>query len=246
MNTGLKEGLGQSDNEVLIRLVAKCNNYVLGFYSMGFRTYLFDLDGTLVDHFQAIHRSYVFTMNRLGLPKPTMEQVRSAVGGGLERAFSKLIPTQYHQEGLTIYREYWDKTMLDDVVLLPGALSLLEKLHARGATLGVCTNKHGPSARRICEHLSIARYMNVVVGAGDTPWLKPAAQMTSHTLNLLGSSTKAAVLIGDSPFDVQAAHNGGIVSWCVTTGTHNLAELKEAGADAIYANFDEMADDLGL
>jgi HAD superfamily hydrolase (TIGR01509 family) len=213
---------------------------------MGFRTFLFDLDGTLVDHFQAIHRSYVYTMNCLGLPKPTLEQVRSAVGGGLERAFSKLIATQYHKEGLAIYREYWDKTMLDDVVLLPGAHNLLDKLHKRGATLGVCTNKHGPSARRICDHLAISRYMNAIVGAGDTPWLKPAKEMTTHTLNLLGCSTNLAVFVGDSPYDIQAAHNGGIASWCVTTGTHTDVELKTAGADAIYANFDLMALDLGL
>ena len=53
---------------------------------MRFRTVLFDLDGTLMDHLPAIHRSYVHTLPQLGLPAPTYEQVKRAIGGGLENA----------------------------------------------------------------------------------------------------------------------------------------------------------------
>jgi len=44
-----------------------------------FRTFLFDLDGTLIDHFAAIHRAYAHTMKALGLPIPTPLEVRGAV-----------------------------------------------------------------------------------------------------------------------------------------------------------------------
>ena len=44
-------------------------------------TFLFDLDGTIVDHFKAIHRCYAYTLPRMGLPEPTPQQVRDAVGG---------------------------------------------------------------------------------------------------------------------------------------------------------------------
>ena len=57
---------------------------------MRFRTVLFDLDGTLIDHFAAIHRSHAHTLKQLGLPVPTPAQVRAAVGGGLEQAISRL------------------------------------------------------------------------------------------------------------------------------------------------------------
>jgi len=53
------------------------------FFLMQFRTFLFDLDGTLVDAFTTIHRCYVHTLPQLGLPAPTMTEVRNAVGGGL-------------------------------------------------------------------------------------------------------------------------------------------------------------------
>jgi phosphoglycolate phosphatase len=213
---------------------------------MRFRTYLFDLDGTIVDHFKAIHRSYVFTMNELGLAKPTLQQVRAAIGGGLEHAFTKLIPAEMHKPGLIIYRKYWDETMLDDVELLPGAMTMIERLHAKGTTLGVCTNKHGHSARLICKHLLIEPYMNAVVGAGDTPWLKPAPQMVAHTLSLMGCTQNNSVLIGDSPFDIQAARNGGIACLCVTTGTHSKHELEAEGAEHVFNSLDEMMGKLDL
>jgi phosphoglycolate phosphatase len=42
------------------------------------------------------------------------------------------------------------------------------------------------------------------------------------------------MLIGDSPFDVKAAHNGGFACWCVTTGTHDAEQLRAAGAEAVF------------
>ena len=55
-----------------------------------FATLLLDLDGTIVDAFTTIHRSYGHTLPQLGLLAPTMEQVRRAVGGGLENAMQTL------------------------------------------------------------------------------------------------------------------------------------------------------------
>ncbi len=57
---------------------------------MRFRTVLFDLDGTLIDHFAAIHRCHVYAMRKLGLREPTLAEVRAAVGGGLDEAIARL------------------------------------------------------------------------------------------------------------------------------------------------------------
>ena len=199
-----------------------------------FRTFLFDLDGTLIDHFAAIQRAHEHTVRSLGLPPPTAEQVRAAVGGGLERAIGRLAGPQRVAEALAIYRPYWDATMLDDVKLLPGARELLEDLHARGATVAVLTNKHGVSSRRICDHLGVTPLLRAVFGADDTAWLKPQPEFTRHALAELGADSSSALLVGDSPWDIEAAKNGGFPAWCVTTGTHTAAELSLAGADKIF------------
>ncbi|NBW88099.1 MAG: HAD family hydrolase, partial [Planctomycetia bacterium] len=96
-----------------------------------FTTFLFDLDGTLIDHFGAIHRAHSHTMKTLGLPAPTMAQVRSAVGGGIEVAIERLVGSGRVAEALPVYRAFWDRHMLEDVALLPGARELLVALQAR-------------------------------------------------------------------------------------------------------------------
>jgi phosphoglycolate phosphatase len=199
-----------------------------------FQTYLFDLDGTLIDHFAAIHRAHSHTLQTLGLPAPSLEQVRAAVGGGLERAIGRLAGVGRVEEALAIYRPYWNSTMLEDVQLLPGARDLLEQLHASGATLAVLTNKHGLSSRRICDHLNITPLLKGVYGAGDTPWLKPEAEFVRHALEELGATAPTTLLVGDSPWDVEAAKNTGLTSWCVTTGTHSAAELTAVKADRVF------------
>jgi phosphoglycolate phosphatase len=209
-----------------------------------FRTFLFDLDGTLIDHFAAIHRAHSHTLQALGLPAPSLEKIRSAVGGGLERAIGLLAGTDRVEEALAIYRPYWNATMLDDVVLLPGALELLQQLHARGAILAVLTNKHGPSSRLICEHLGLSPYLNGVFGALDTPWIKPQPEFARHALKTLGADAASTLLVGDSPWDVEAARNAGFPSWCVSTGTHTAAELIAAGVDKVFPDLIELAREL--
>ncbi len=211
-----------------------------------FKTFFFDLDGTLVDHFAAIHRAHSYAMQQLGLPPPTMAQVRAAVGGGLELAATRLVGKERAPAAVAIYRPYWDATMLDDVKLLPGARELLEKLHARGATLAVLTNKHGPSSRLVCEHLGIAPLLRANYGATDTPWLKPQPEFTRHALQQLGATAAGTLLIGDSPFDVQTGQKGGFPCWCVTTGTHDADQLRAAGADQVFSDLFALARALDL
>ncbi len=202
---------------------------------MRFRTVLFDLDGTLVDHLRAIHRSYCHTLPQLGYPAPTFEQVRAAIGGGLENAMRKFLPEEKIHAALEIYRPYWDRTMLDDPELMPGALELLTWLNAQGVACAVFSNKHGPSGRRLCQHLGITPHVKAVFGAQDTPWVKPQPEFARHVLNQLGADADTTLLVGDSPFDVKAAKNGGLgACWCVTTGTHAAADLTEAGADRVF------------
>ena len=213
---------------------------------MRFRTVLFDLDGTLIEHLPAIHRCYAHTLPQLGLPAPTYEQVRGAIGGGLPRAMGKFVPAERVEEALAIYRPYWDATMLDDVELMPGGREILEALKANGAVASVFTNKLGSSARLICDHLGVSELLADVVGAGDTEWLKPELAFTEWALARLGVKAEETCLVGDSPFDVAAALNAGMGLVGVTTGTHSEAELREAGATEVFEGLPAVAAAWGI
>lgn len=199
-----------------------------------FETILLDLDGTLVDAFTTIHRAYEHTLPRFGRPVPTMAEVRRAVGGGLENAMRHFLPDELIPEAVKIHSDYAGSILLEDVTLLPGALELLRAEQAAGVTLAVFTNKRGDHARAICRHLGVTPFVRGIFGAKDTAWFKPQAEFASHVLAQLGARASTTMLVGDSPFDVKAAHNGGFVCWCVSTGTHSEEQLRAANADAVF------------
>jgi phosphoglycolate phosphatase len=208
---------------------------------MRYRTALFDLDGTLLEHLPAIHRAYCHTLPQLGHPAPTLEQVRRAIGGGLEKAMRNFVTEAELPRALAIYRPFWDRTMLDGVELMPGAGELLRALDTRGCTCAVFTNKHGPSSRAVCEHLGVARHLRGIFGAHDTPWLKPDPVFSAHVLKLLGAEPATTCLVGDSPFDAETGRRGGFDCFLVTTGTHSAEELRAAGATHIYPDLPALA-----
>ncbi len=199
-----------------------------------FRTVLLDLDGTLVDAFTTIHRAYCHTLPQFGFPAPTAEQVRRAVGGGLENAMGRFVPPELVAAACRVHVAYAEQIQLEDPTVYPGGRELVATLHAQGVKTGVLTNKIGDHARAILAHLGLAPHLDLVLGARDCPWRKPATEFTAEALRRLGAEPATTCLIGDSPFDLATAANAGLACFCVTTGTHTEAELRAAGATAVY------------
>lgn len=193
---------------------------------------LFDLDGTLIDHFATLYRCYEFALSRLGLPVPAPEVVRRSVGGSMEVTMRKFVGPEQFPAAAQLWREFLREHFLDDVRLMPGARELVTALHRRGLKLGVLTNKIGENSRGICAHLGLAPLLDLVLGADDTPYRKPQREFVAAALERLRASAGETLLVGDSPYDLDAARAGGIRAAFVTTGTHSAEELRAAGAVA--------------
>lgn len=198
------------------------------------RAVLFDLDGTLIDHFATLYACYRYAFETLGLPVPSPEYVRRSVGGSMEVTMRKLIPEEHVPAAAALWREHLARVFLDDVTLMPGAAELVRVLHARGLKLAVFTNKIGETSRALCDHLGLSPHLDLVLGANDSPWRKPQPEFTALALERLGATAAETVLVGDSPYDIDAAHGSGLAALCVTTGTHTAGELAAAGATFIY------------
>jgi phosphoglycolate phosphatase len=206
-----------------------------------FATVLFDLDGTLVDAFKTIHRGYCHTLPLFGLAEPTAEQVRRAVGGGLENAMGRFVPPELVAEACRIHVAFTEKILLDDPVLYDGAMEVVSALRAQGVRTGVLTNKIGDHARAILVHLGIAGQLDLILGARDCAWHKPAREFTVEALRRIGGDAGHCCLVGDSPFDVLTARNAGFPCFCVTTGTHDEPALRAAGATSVHPGLRALA-----
>lgn len=206
------------------------------------RTVLFDLDGTLVDHFACIHRCVNFAQERLGLPLSTYEKVRATVGGSLHVTLGKLCGEERREEAFAHFFELHEETFLDDVEVLEGAAELLAALRSSGLQTAVFTNKHAPTARAVMAHLGLDAHLDGIFGTGEIPWRKPQPEFAQHALHALGTRAEETVLVGDSPWDVQAARSGKFARvYVVATGTHTAAQLEECGAEGIFADLPELA-----
>jgi len=213
-----------------------------------FRQVLFDLDGTLIDHFEAIHEAYRFAQDRLGLAPASLEKVRRTVGGSVPVTMRRLIGAKAGQETIDEALELFDRRfgeiMFERVSVLPGVAGLLERLRGKNVPMAVFTNKKGTHARAVLVHLGLDGFFGSVVGAGDTPFRKPEPEFTDHILEVTGSPPSETLLIGDSPFDVEAGKVRSLPVAAVATGSHTSEQLAETEADWIFADMDDLSANL--
>jgi len=204
------------------------------------RGILFDLDGTLIDQFEAIHSAFSKTLVSMGFSAPSYNEVRRAVGGASEATMTKLIGPSRAKEGVNKLRPIFEKEMFCGLKLLPGVMEGIQKIKASSFKCAVLTNKYGPHARSACKHLKIDQYLEFTIGANDTKWKKPDQELTFHALEKLNTLPAQTIYVGDSPYDFQTAKNSQLDCYLVATGTHSFEELSKLNGDKTYRNFKEF------
>ncbi len=206
---------------------------------MSIKALLFDLDGTLIDQFEAIHRAFSRVLVEMGFDKPSFAEVKRAVGGAADATMTKLIGTERAQEALQRLRPIFEEEMFNGLIALPGAFEVLQSARKRSLNAGVLTNKHGPHARAVCDFLGFSEFLSFTIGANDTEWKKPNPKLSHYALEKLGTQPPETVYVGDSPYDYETACNSGMKSALIATGTHSKTELGELD-DCLV--FDDLPD----
>lgn len=204
----------------------------------------FDLDGTLIDHFAAIHEAYRSAQEHLGLPAASYEKVRRTVGGSVPVTMRRLVGPEISdetiQEAIGLFDQRFLEIMFDQVEILPGVPDLLKRLQGEEVKLAVFTNKKGEHARPVLDHLGLSDFFEVIAGAGDTAFRKPEPEFTDHVLATTGAGSGETLLVGDSPFDVEAGKVRELAVAAVATGSHTAAQLRETRADWVFADSVEI------
>lgn len=198
------------------------------------------MDGTLIDQTAGIVQCFTDVTIEFGNESPDPSIIKRSLGGPMAETMALFVSKNDVAAACLRFRERFPEIMYDGLIFFDDASTLVDAFADLGIPQGILTNKHGPTARAVSDHLKLSSKIKVCVGNKDTEWKKPQAELTNHVLSALGSNYEGACLIGDSPTDVETATNAGLPCYCVATGAHSVDELIDAGAVAAFNTLSEL------
>jgi phosphoglycolate phosphatase len=191
------------------------------------RIIIFDLDGTLVNAYPAITRSFNYTMRRLGYPKRDKLTIRRAVGWGDENLLKPFIKTKDLKRALFIYRRHHRNALIKDSCLFPGAKTVLGELKDKGYKLAVASNRPTRFSRILIRHLKLAGYFGYVLCADRLKHIKPHPEILNKIIKKFSLRPEQAIYVGDMVIDAQAGGRAKIRTVIVTTGSNTKPEIQK-------------------
>jgi HAD superfamily hydrolase (TIGR01509 family) len=205
---------------------------------------LFDLDGTLVDsndfHVQAWDAAF-----REGGHTVAVEAIRGQIGKGGDMLVPALLPhtTKHQQEALaerqgTIFKSRYRAK----VKPFPGATALLQRVHDDGRQVILASSANQGDVDHYRRLLGAERIVDATTSTDDVNTSKPAGDIFAAALAKAKVDPAAALVIGDTPYDVEAAAKCGIAAVAVRSGGFAEEVLRGSGAIALY---DDVAALLG-
>lgn len=205
---------------------------------MSQRLAVFDCDGTLVDGQAAVCTAMDAAFAAHGLPAPDHHVVRRVVGLSLPQAIRLLLPDadEGMRQGIDAeYRRAFRAAREAGQLAEPlyaGIRELLDALRDAGWALAVATGKSDRGLEHCLAMHGLSRHF-VSLQTADRHPSKPHPAMLEAALCDAGARPDAAVMIGDTAFDMAMAVNAGVRALGVNWGYHTPAELAAAGAAAV-------------
>jgi HAD superfamily hydrolase (TIGR01509 family) len=201
---------------------------------------VFDLDGTLVDtnalHVEAWERVFDAHGYRVAADRVFVEVgkggdqlIPSLLGEGIDRKDGEAMRAEHPRAFATLARAKGIKPFTN-------ARELLDELRRRGLTLVLATSS-GEGHLRVIEEasgLKVREAVDAVVTSDDADQSKPAPDLVTAAVRKAGVSPAQAAMVGDTPWDAEAAKHAGVVCLGVTCGGNEAETLRRAGARGVW------------
>ncbi|MCE4548040.1 MULTISPECIES: HAD family hydrolase [unclassified Caballeronia] len=198
---------------------------------------IFDIDGTLIDsvdlHALAWHEAFAHFGHDV-----SFERARSQIGKGgdnLMPAFLSEAQLLDHGEQLDSWRgQHFKAHYLPMVRPFAAVPELLGKLRGAGVKLAVASSAKREDLEMYLDIAAIKDLLDATVSSEDVEQSKPAPDVFEVALQELEVPPDAAIVIGDSPYDAQAAGKTGLRTIGLLSGAFTEQSLRDAGCIAIY------------
>lgn len=208
-----------------------------------YKTYIFDLDGTLLSTLADLAASTNYALRTHHMPERSLDEVRRFVGNGVKKLMERAIPdgldNPLFEETFATFRQHYMQHNLDTTQPYPGIMQLLEQLKAEGKNIAVVSNKFYAATRELCRHF-FGDLVPVAIGEREDIRKKPAPDTVIEALRELGVDKEGAVYIGDSDVDIMTAKNSGMPCVSVLWGFRDKEFLLEHGATTLISQPEDM------
>ncbi|MBV9647911.1 MAG: HAD family hydrolase [Candidatus Eremiobacteraeota bacterium] len=202
---------------------------------------LLDIDGTLLlsndAHAEAWHRAFAESGYDVDV-----DRLRRMIGMGGDKLIAGAVPglSEDREPGAAIAKRHkalFRSDYLPRVRPAPGARELLERLRGDGFRLVVATSAKGDELHALLQAAHVDDLIDEATTSDDAKRSKPDPDIVRSALERVHAPADASTLLGDTPYDIEAASKSGVRTVAVRCGGWNDDEL--AGAIAIY---DDPAD----
>ncbi len=230
---------------------------------MTYDTYIFDLDGTLLDTLSDLAAAVNYALRSHEMPEHSLDDVRRFVGNGVRKLMERAVPDGTENPdfdaAFATFRQYYMAHSLDTTRPYEGIPEALAALKARGCRLAVVSNKMMAATQELCQHF-FPDTIEVAIGENEAAGIrkKPAPDTVFaalNALNALGSprstlgyprsnlghpSLSSAVYVGDSDVDIETARHAGIPCISVLWGFRDRDFLIKHGAKTFISAPSEL------
>jgi phosphoglycolate phosphatase len=212
---------------------------------MRYQTYVFDLDGTLLDTLGDLAASTNYALRTHGMPEHSLDDVRRFVGNGvrvlMERAVPQGAENPQFEAAFQTFRTHYMQHSLDTTKPYDGILETLETLKAEGCRLAVVSNKMMAATQELCRHF-FRDTIEVAIGEHEAQGIrkKPAPDTVNEAFRQLGVGKERAVYVGDSDVDILTARNSGLPCISVLWGFRDRDFLIQHGAETFISAPSEL------
>ena len=205
-----------------------------------YNTYIFDLDGTLLDTLTDLAASTNYALRTHGMPEHTIDEVRRFVGNGVRKLMERAVPdgtdNPLFVEAFATFRQHYMEHSLDTTRPYEGVPEMLAALKAKGCHLAVVSNKMMAATQELCRHF-FPETIEVAIGENEAEDIrkKPAPDTVIAALRQLGVGEEGAVYVGDSDVDIDTARNSNLPCISVLWGFRDRDFLLQHGASTLIS-----------
>jgi HAD superfamily hydrolase (TIGR01509 family) len=202
------------------------------------RAVLFDVDGTLIDTVDFHAEAWSRTFRHFGLDIPP-DKVRPLIGMGGDNLLPRLVPSDLLAEKRPAMEEWRKDLFARDYMPRVHAFSdvrpLFERVRAAGSKIALASSGNADEVERYKDIADVGDLLDAQTTSTDVEHSKPDPDIFQAALAKLAPiRADEAVVVGDTPYDAEAAVKAGIRPVGVLCGGFPEADLRRAGCVAIF------------